>query len=49
MKKYSGTVTLTYKFEGIWAESEQDAFIIASDEADWHGDWDYDIEEDEDA
>lgn len=51
MPKYKGKVTLTYEFDGIEAESKQDAFIIASDKAwlgDWLGEWDYEIEEDED-
>lgn len=55
MPKYKGKVTLTYEFDGIEAESKQDAFLkasdkayaflIASDKAGWMGDWDYEIEE----
>ena len=47
MPKYKGKVTVTYEFDDIEAESKQDAFLIASDKADWMGDWDYEIEEDE--
>lgn len=47
MPTYKGKVTLTYEFDGIEAESKQFAFIKASDEAEYMGEWDYEIEEED--